>query len=381
MKLRFKEYSGKPDKQRLINAIIGEPVDRVPNFEILYEDKVLEKVLGRYVGGSTLGNMNEDSISKDALDKAQKVHKDVEIEKEGRPIFARDYAEFCEIIGQDSIGIGDVLAPFFSVNAAGKKIMVKDKSFKNRKDVKKNLILPYENMYYFKRLLPYIYEYREEALKKNMGFTLLVGDLFQQLYEFIFNIQNFSLLLYDDYQLIEELMEAGIEYWVNFSQFISKEKLVDFIYFADDVAFKSGLFIKPGIFKKLWIDKYKRVIEPFASSNIPIVFHSDGKIYEIIDDLINMGVNCLNPLESYSMDYKLVKKRYGRNLTIMGNIDLVFPLTTGTPEDVRRDVKEHMDVCKPGYRYICATSHDVTNYIPDDNLVAFIDSIHEYGVY
>jgi uroporphyrinogen-III decarboxylase len=381
MKLKFKEYIGKPDKQRLISAIIGEPVDRVPNFEILYEDKVLEKVLGRYVGGSTLGSMNEDAISKDALDKAQKVHKDVEIEEEGRPIYAKDYVEFCEIVGQDAIGIGDVLAPFFKVNNDGKKILVKDKSFKNREDVKNRLILPTENIDYFKRLLPYIYEYREEASRKNMGFTMLVGDLFQQLYEYVFDIQNFSLLLYDDYQLIEELMEAGIEYWVNFSKFISREKLVDFIYFADDVAFKSGLFINPEIFKKLWIDKYRRVIEPFKNAAIPVIFHSDGKVYEIIEELIEMGIDCLNPLECYSMDYKLVKKRYGRNLTIMGNIDLVFPLATGTPGDVKKDVWEHMEVCKPGYRYICATSHDVTNYIPDNNLIAFIDSIHEYGVY
>ena len=76
-----KRNLGKPDKQRLINAIIGKPVDRVPNFEILYEDKVLEKVLGRNLGGDTLGGIREDSISENALEKAQKYYEDDEIDK------------------------------------------------------------------------------------------------------------------------------------------------------------------------------------------------------------------------------------------------------------------------------------------------------------
>ena len=135
----------------------------------------------------------------------------------------------------------------------------------------------------------------------------------------------FPLLLYDDYILIEELIEAGVEYWFGYYKHMISEN-VDIITFADDLAFKSGLFIKYDMLKKLYLNKYKRIIELVANAGIPIWFHSDGKIYELLDDFINMGINCINPMEPYSMDYKYLKKKYGKNLTLLGNIDIVFPL-------------------------------------------------------
>ncbi len=69
MKLEFKEYSGKPDKNRLINAMKGEPVDRVPNFEVLIEDRIVEKILGRSIGSSALGSI--DDVSRNAINKAE----------------------------------------------------------------------------------------------------------------------------------------------------------------------------------------------------------------------------------------------------------------------------------------------------------------------
>ncbi len=380
MKLKLKDYLGAPDKQRIINAIIGEPVDRVPNFEILIEDKIIEKLLGRHIGGATLGAMDKEDVFSDSTERSRKVHQDRVVEEEGRPIHAKDYVEICEIIGQDAISIGELSAPFFKKNPDGKQVLAMDKSFKNRKDVEQNLILPTENPDYYKRIIPYVREYKEEAAKKNLGFTILCADLFTQLYENIFGLTDFSYLLYDDIALIEELLEAGIEYWLGFARCIADEG-VDFIYFADDLAFKSGLFVDPKVFRKLYLDKYTKLWEPFVNKGIPLIFHSDGNVYEIMDDLIESGMQCFNPIDPYCMDYKELKKRFGKNLTLMGNINLTFPISMGKPEDVWKDVKEHMDVCKPGYRYICATSHSMVNYIPADNVVAFYDAIHEYGVY
>ncbi len=313
----------------------------------------------------------------------KKVHENIKEEYRSslRPIYAKDFVEICEIIGQDSIMPIELLAPFLKKNPDGSNVLIMDKSLKDRKDVERSLILPTENMDYFKRLIPYLKEYRKEARKKNIAVSIMCGMMMQQIYEFVFGLTDFSLLLYDDLMLIENLLDAGMEYWINFSKYIIKEGLVDFIFLADDVAFNSGLFIRYDNFKKLYLDRYKKIMEPFAANDIPIVFHSDGNLYEIMNDLIEMGVNCLDPIDPYAMDYKEVKKKYGKNISIMGNINLTFPLTQGTPEDVRKDIKDHMDICKPGYGYICATSHSVVNYIPDENFVAFIDAIHELGVY
>ena len=336
--------------------------------------------MGRHAGGSTLGNMNEDIPDIGAYDKAKKVHENKIITHVERPIYAKDYVELCEIIGQDAIGLCELAAPFFLKNSEGKEELAMDKSFAVRADVKERLVMATENMDYFKKILPFLDEYKKEAAAKNMGVTILCADLFTQLYENIFGLTNFSYLLYDDPLLIEELLNDGIEYWLGFSKYIANEG-VDFIYFADDLAFKSGLFVKPEIFRKLYLEKYCKIMEPFASKGIPIIFHSEGDVSAIMDDLIDMGVQCFNPIDPYSMDYIQLEKRYGKKLTLMGNIDLTFPLSTGKPEDVREDIRKHMDICKPGYRYICATSHSMVNYIPDDNVTAFFDAIHEFGQY
>ena len=185
---------------------------------------------------------------------------------------------------------------------------------------------------------------------------------------------------YEDVSFIEEMLEISTEYWTSFCKAVVNEG-VDFIFAADDVAFKTGLFIPPQLFKTLWVSKMARIIEPALEKGIPVIFHSDGRIDDVVEDLIEMGIDCINPLDPYAIDYKEYKKKYGSRITLFGNIDVEFPLSKGTVQDVERDVKEHMDVLKPGYRYVAATSHSLVDFIPHENFIAMINSIHKYGKY
>ena len=124
-----------------------------------------------------------------------------------------------------------------------------------------------------------------------------------------------------------------------------------------------------------------RIIEPALEKGIPVLFHSDGKIDDIVEDLIEMGIDCLNPMDPYSIDYREYKKRYGSKLSLFGNMDIEFPLSKGTPQDVDRDVKQHMQILKPGYGYVAASSHSIVDYIPHENFITMINAIHKYGKY
>ena len=156
---------------------------------------------------------------------------------------------------------------------------------------------------------------------------------------------------------------------------------VDFLFMADDIAYKSGLFIRPEIFKPMWLPKLKRIFEPVLNAGLPILFHSDGNLDEIIEDLIDAGINCLHPMDPYGINYREYKKRYGNRVALCGNIDIEYPLVRGTAEDVERDVKEHMEVLKLGGRWVAGSSHSIVNYIPHENFVAMINAIHKYGLY
>ena len=98
--------------------------------------------------------------------------------------------------------------------------------------------------------------------------------------------------------------------------------------------------------------------------------------------LVTLSVNHVGcNLDPSGIDYVDYKKRYGSRVSLHGNIDLTMPLVQGTPEDVRNDVKAHMDVLKPGGRWMAGCSHNIVNYIPHENFIAMINAIHEYGEY
>ena len=187
-------------------------------------------------------------------------------------------------------------------------------------------------------------------------------------------------MMLEDQDLFEELMSKSADYFADLIKLVIEEG-VDLMFLADDFAFKSGLFVEPKLFERLWRPHFDRIMEPARNANIPIMFHSDGKIDELLDMLLDMGVSCVTPMDPSGIDYRDYKKRYGHRVTLHGNIDINWPLVKGTPEDVEKDVKDHMDVMKSGGRWIAGSSHSIVNYIPHGNFVSMINAIHKYGTY
>jgi uroporphyrinogen-III decarboxylase len=111
------------------------------------------------------------------------------------------------------------------------------------------------------------------------------------------------------------------------------------------------------------------------------MFHSDGKIDDAIEMLLEMGVDGITPMDPSGIDYRDYKKRYGDCLTLFGNIDITWPLVQGNAAEVERDVREHMDILKPRGRWVAGSSHSIVNYIPHGNFVIMINAFHEFGTY
>jgi uroporphyrinogen decarboxylase len=188
------------------------------------------------------------------------------------------------------------------------------------------------------------------------------------------------IMIMDDRDCFEELMSRSADYFQELARRVAAEG-VDFVFAADDFAFKSGLFVNPKLFEEIWRPHFDRILDPFRDANIPIMFHSDGKIDEAMDMLIDMGVDCVTPMDPSGIDYREYKKRYGDKVSLMGNIDLTWPLIEGTPSDVEKDVREHAETLKAGGRWVAASSHSIVNYIPHENFIAMINAFHKYGAF
>jgi len=360
---RIEPYEGAPDVRRLLAVLRGEPTDRVPHFEILIEDQHVQQLLGR-PAGNTLGVGGDPAKGSEAAEGA-------------RPMHPADYIELCRIIGQDAILMEALWTPLKHQRADGRIGPITDRSIKSRADLDR-IIWPGEAE--LEERLQYLREYIEAARGTGIGVALAGFCIFQTLYEFVIGLHDCMLLIADDREFFEELMARSADYYVE----LIKRSIaagVDIFYPADDFAFKTGLLVHPKTFEQIWRPHFDRILAPMREAAKPIWFHSDGKLDAAVEMLLDMGVDCITPMDPSGIDYRSYKKRYGHRVTLHGNIDISWPLVKGTPEDVERDVKEHMDVLKPGGRWIAGSSHSIVDYIPHQNFVAMINAIHKYGKY
>ncbi len=359
-------YIGEPDVERLKAAFKRKPVDRVPNFEVLYEDQHVEKFLGRNAGNTLAygGDPAKGVVDPDLV----------------RPMFPDDFIDLCNIIGQDAmIFDAGLWTPFKRKDENGKLVQVADKSVKNRKDFE---ALTLDSDRQINDAVKYVKEYKEVIKKRNskIGVACLYGCISQTPYEFVVGMNDFMMMAYEDRELVEDILEVSTQHFVRLTKAII-EAGVDFVWPADDVAFKTGLFLPPKLMKEIWVPRMARIFEPAVNAGVPVMFHSDGRIDDIVEDLIDMGLDCLNPMDPYGVDYRQYKKKYGSRLCLSGNVDIEFPLSKGTPQDVDADVAAHMEVLKPGGGYVATCSHSIVNYIPHENVIAYLNAIHKYGTY
>jgi len=355
-------YVGEPDVARLIAQIRGEPVDRVPNLEALIEDKHVERILRRRAG-STLASGGDPAKGPG--------------ESASRPMDGADYVQLNQAIGQDIVKVQALWTPFKKAAPDGTLSAVTDRSVKARSDW--SAVIPPDHGDIEERIR-YIREYREAVTGTRMGVALSGACIFQTLYEFTVGMADFMMMCYEQRDLVEEMLEVSAAY---FEKLVAAavEEGIDLFLFADDYAWKQGLFVPPKLFKELWLPRAERIIGPAVNAGIPVVFHSDGKIDDTVEWLMEIGIEGITPMDPYAIDYRDYKKRFGDRLCLFGNIDVEFPLVHGTPEDVDRDVKEHAEVLMPGGRWVAGSSHSITNFVPHENFLAMVNAIHRHGVY
>ena len=228
--------------------------------------------------------------------------------------------------------------------------------------------------------MQYVREYVAAAKGTGLGVVFLCATIFQTLYEYVIGVNDCMVMTVDDRDLLEELISRSADYFAELTR-RAVAAGVDVLHGADDFAFKTGLFVRPQIFEQICRPHYDRVLAPAREAKIPIIFHSDGKINDAIEMLIDLGVTAIAPMDPSGIDYRDYKKRYGTRLTLVGNIDITWPLVEGTPADVEHDVREHLKALKPRGRWVAASSHSIVNWIPHDNFITMINILHKEGVY
>jgi uroporphyrinogen decarboxylase len=157
----------------------------------------------------------------------------------------------------------------------------------------------------------------------------------------------------------------------------------DVLMYGDDVSCQTGMIMSPATWRRFFKPRMARLIAEARSiaPRIPVFYHSDGDPRAIVEDLIEIGVTVLNPVQPECMDPAEMKRRYGERLAFWGTIGIQHTLPFGTVDDVRREVRLRVDTVGKGGGLLLGPSHMIEPEVPWENLVALYDAIDEYGEY
>ena len=228
------------------------------------------------------------------------------------------------------------------------------------------------------------YHAQSEALFQNTDLAVVAPmgppyELFYGLGTGGFESWMMSLAAEPDYvnALCEKLVDVWIENLRRFADAVGNR--VQILQFNDDFGTQSAPFISVKMFRELIMPHYKRGLEwVHANTEMKVFLHSDGAIMPLIPSIIEMGVDILNPIQTSAtgMDAMTLKADFGDQLVFWGgSLDCQKTLPFGTPEQVRREVTEHVRVFSPDGGYVFAPVHNIQAKVPAENVIAMFDAV------
>ena len=190
-------------------------------------------------------------------------------------------------------------------------------------------------------------------------------------------IEHFCASLVMDPNFVEEILWR-FSHWTR--KVVQNLQVLDFdlFFIPDDIGFGSAPMISPEHFRKHCIPPMRNVIEVMR---IPAVYHSDGNIMPLMEDILSLGVAGLANFEPGAMDIEKVKELYGDRVTLIGNIDLHYTLTQGSAEETEDEVRRRIAALAPGGRYILSSANSLPRYVKPDNVSAMGRALLKYGGY
>jgi uroporphyrinogen decarboxylase len=158
---------------------------------------------------------------------------------------------------------------------------------------------------------------------------------------------------------------------------------VDVIHIGDDIGMQDRMLMSPATWRKWLKPRLASVIAAAREVKPDVVFfyHSDGYIEPVIADLIEIGINALNPLQPECMDPAVIKDRYGDQLAFWGTVGIQGTLPFGTPAEVEAEVKGRIETVGKGGGLYLSPTHVIAPEVPYENLFAFVHAAKKYGRY
>lgn len=158
---------------------------------------------------------------------------------------------------------------------------------------------------------------------------------------------------------------------------------VDVLILGDDIATQRGLMMSLDMWTKTFKPRLRRIISAAKEVNpeLVIFYHSDGNVWDAIPELIDAGVEVLNPVQPECMNPADVKEAFGDRLAFFGTVSVQRTMPFGTPDEVRSEVRQRIETVGRGGGLLLSPAHVLQPDVPWENVLAFFEAVSEYGAY
>jgi len=196
-------------------------------------------------------------------------------------------------------------------------------------------------------------------------------------------LENFLMLLVTDLELCEVLFDRYLEMrlwqletYVGYGRY-------DVLWLGDDISDQHGMMIPPDIWRRSLKPRMKTIIDcaKYYQPEGLVFYHSCGNPSAVVPDLIEIGVDILNPVQPEAIDPAEMKKLYGDRLSFWGTLGIQHTLPFGTVREVKEEVRTRIETVGRGGGLLMAPAHVIEPEVPWENILAFVEAVREYGEY
>lgn len=187
--------------------------------------------------------------------------------------------------------------------------------------------------------------------------------------------ENFCIKIYEDPGFVRKVMERYAEYNGQLFDFFSDLPEVDFLWIADDIAHKTSTFFSPRLFREQILPVWRQIVTHIRK---PWIFHSDGNLMPILDDLLELGMSGLHPVEEGAMDIFQLKEEIGERVALVGNVNMDL-LMSNQPQKVEAIVTGLADRLTPGGGYLLSSGNSISSGVKTANVRAMSVALQHWN--
>ncbi len=333
-------------RERMIAALRREEPDRLPTLEWIISPKVIRAMTGQDSEIEFIRRMGLDAIAIGTNMKKEKV--DDRHFKDEWDITRVSYDDYPNAVGHPVQDESDL-----------KKITVPDPDADYRFDDIRDAM---------------------DELKGEKAVVIRLRDVFSQPRD-LMGFENFLMGFYTQPDLVSRIMEMSVDYNTRLAENV-KSIGGEIIVVGDDIADSKSLLISPELYREMVKPHFNRLIRKFKDLGLYVIKHTDGNIMDVIDDLIDSGIDCLDPIDPLAgMDIRAIKEKYGSRVCLKGNVDCVSTLVDKSPEAVIAETRQCILDASMGGGHIISSSNSIHAGINPVNYRVFLEAVEEFGHY